>query len=165
MALIRCKECAGAVSTTAKVCPHCGAAVKLAGRSILWLIIPLVVGPMLIVAGYQALRSPEDRAAAEARRAADTAEVQRKAEEAGVITGSQANVRRLLKDPDSAVFRAVVLRRAAGLEHGAVCGYVNAKNSFGAMTGERPFVVVDGVPYLQGQAESFDGTWAAYCRG
>lgn len=51
----------------------------------------------------------------------------------------QAGVRSSLKDPDSARFGAM---RAAKDTKGAVvvCGFVNAKNSFGGYTGDQPFV-------------------------
>lgn len=50
----------------------------------------------------------------------------------------QQGVRAVLKDPESARFGpAVVGKRADGLL--LVCGYVNAKNSFGGYTRDRPF--------------------------
>lgn len=51
----------------------------------------------------------------------------------------QAGVKKALKDPESARFgRMVAGRDKAGVL--AVCGYVNAKNSFGGYTGEKPFM-------------------------
>lgn len=59
----------------------------------------------------------------------------------------QAGVRSSLKDPASARFDRVQLWKAGQKDatHIAVCGYVNAKNSFGGYTGDKPFVgVMDG---------------------
>lgn len=50
----------------------------------------------------------------------------------------QAAVRATLKDPDSARFeRIIASRNATGRI--AVCGFVNAKNSYGGYTGMTPF--------------------------
>lgn len=49
----------------------------------------------------------------------------------------EQSVRRKLKDPESARFRAFTARKT---EYGAiVCGFVNAKNSYGGYTGFAPF--------------------------
>lgn len=46
-----------------------------------------------------------------------------------------------LRDPDSAVFSGTKVVRRGGKE--TVCGFVNARNGFGGMTGDRWFAVVD----------------------
>lgn len=46
MALIKCAECGGSVSTEAKACPHCGAAVGKRA-SYLWLIA-LPIGAVVV---------------------------------------------------------------------------------------------------------------------
>ncbi|MGQ7140841.1 hypothetical protein ACUOA8_09325, partial [Escherichia sp. SS-MK2] len=43
------------------------------------------------------------------------------------------------KDPDSAKFESYF--RDFGEDAGYVCGYVNAKNSYGAYTGKKPYYV------------------------
>jgi len=52
----------------------------------------------------------------------------------------QEGVRGSLKDPNSAMFRGQL--RAARSEEGVtfVCGVVNAKNSYGGYTGDKPFI-------------------------
>ncbi|HEF2140047.1 TPA: hypothetical protein R9C75_000724 [Escherichia coli] len=51
----------------------------------------------------------------------------------------------LMKDPDSAKFESVTFHQTSEGEGepfiGYVCGYVNAKNSFGAYTGNKAFIV------------------------
>lgn len=51
----------------------------------------------------------------------------------------------VMKDPDSAQFDSVTFHQTSEGEGepftGYVCGYVNAKNSFGAYTGKKAFIV------------------------
>jgi hypothetical protein len=60
------------------------------------------------------------------------------------LTGAQIarlknDVARGLKDPDSARFGAT-FRAAESGGQTLVCGYVNAKNSYGGYVGEKPFI-------------------------
>lgn len=48
-------------------------------------------------------------------------------------------VKDTIKDPDSAKFESFF--RDFGENTGYVCGYVNAKNSYGAYTGKKPYYV------------------------
>lgn len=54
-----------------------------------------------------------------------------------MIIRAQREVRALLKDPDSAKFGAIHVRRSPAL---VACGTVNSRNSFGGMTGAQRFV-------------------------
>jgi len=56
---------------------------------------------------------------------------------------AKAAVTAVLKDPDSAQFRNIVI-----LESGTVCGEVNAKNSFGGYTGFDKFYYLEGEDLL-----------------
>jgi hypothetical protein len=49
---------------------------------------------------------------------------------------TEAQVRDLMRDPDSVRFRHVV----RSPDTGAVCGLINARNGFGGFTGETPFI-------------------------
>lgn len=57
-----------------------------------------------------------------------------------MIEKVKAAVARLLKDPESARFNSpfVASKTPKGI---TVCGFVNAKNSFGGYTGDKPFLV------------------------
>ncbi len=56
------------------------------------------------------------------------------------IASAEEAVRRVLKDPGSATFSDVTLGWfGSGVE--GVCGKVNARNSFGGMSGPKPFAV------------------------
>lgn len=57
-----------------------------------------------------------------------------------------STVRKAMNDPESARFSSVTYSR----ESGATCGYVNAKNNFGAYTGNKSFVLLKtGVIWFQ----------------
>lgn len=57
---------------------------------------------------------------------------------------AKAAVSRVLKDPASAQFEGLFTHP------GAVCGFVNARNSFGGYTGRRPFgyIIAQDVAYV-----------------
>jgi hypothetical protein len=46
-----------------------------------------------------------------------------------------------------------------------VCGYYNAKNSFGGYTGQKPFMAVGGLAIIQSDfgEPTFTQQWAARC--
>lgn len=52
------------------------------------------------------------------------------------VAEAQQTVRSSMRDPEAVRFRGVRANRATG----AVCGWFNAKNGYGAYVGERPFV-------------------------
>lgn len=59
---------------------------------------------------------------------------------ADAIKVVEAGVRKSLKDPNSAIFGSMVAAKNAAEPGVYVCGYVNAKNSFGGYTGDQPFM-------------------------
>ncbi len=59
-------------------------------------------------------------------------------DEVGFISANEERVKATLKDPGSAMFRNVRIGRGLGAP--AVCGEVNAKNSFGGYLGYNRFV-------------------------
>lgn len=66
------------------------------------------------------------------------------------VSAAEDAVRKVLKDPGSAVFSDVTLGWfGSGVE--GVCGVVNARNSFGGMSGPKPFAVSlhDGEPVVE----------------
>jgi hypothetical protein len=50
-----------------------------------------------------------------------------------LFTKAKAAISQMLRDPASAIYTKVTIK------NGAVCGYVNAKNASGVMTGPQPF--------------------------
>lgn len=75
------------------------------------------------------------------------------------ISVGKSAVMKLLKDRGSAEFRH---ERWSGT---AVCGEVNARNSFGGMTGFQRFVATSGFAVLEEnmQAQDFAEVWAKAC--
>ncbi|MDH2135362.1 hypothetical protein N5J77_30035 [Sphingobium yanoikuyae] len=59
----------------------------------------------------------------------------------------ESDVRRSLKDPDSANFEKI----EAFAKEKIACGKVNAKNSFGGYTGMEDFSYYDGRPHIQSE--------------
>ena len=55
------------------------------------------------------------------------------------INLGESVVKDTLKDPESAQFESFY--KASGEKDGYVCGYVNAKNSYGGYTGKKPYYV------------------------
>jgi hypothetical protein len=56
------------------------------------------------------------------------------------VADAQRAVRAELKDPDSAKFRGIKLRKGDDGEPYGYCGWVNYKNSYGGYTGENYFI-------------------------
>lgn len=91
----------------------------------------------LVVAGYVLLQLYFDRNTPEARAAAANQPV---------IGTAELLVRTRLRDPDSATFTGSRVVRKGGSE--GVCGFVNAKNGFGGMSGNKWFLVVGSEVYF-----------------
>jgi hypothetical protein len=68
---------------------------------------------------------------------------------------ADANLKALLKDPDSAKFRNVVVTRLSG-GNLMLCGEVNSKNAFGAYTGFKGFIAspnTDAPTIIEGETD------------
>lgn len=131
MALIKCKECGGQVSTAAKACPSCGAPPPPQTRTstyVIGIIMSAIIGSCIISQNTDRPTSSTDETPeqAAARAARDRRHV--------VTGGCMEYVKRKLHDPSSAQFghsdeatveyhgdRALVFRQ------------VRAKNALGAM--------------------------------
>ena len=79
------------------------------------------------------------------------------ADQAADLKAARAAVSRTLKDPSSARFEDVAARP------GAVCGFVNAKNSMGGYAGRMLFVYVaaDRAAYVLDPSSQAGPNWAA----
>lgn len=91
--------------------------------------------------------SPPAPSAVEAAKRAelDSANARRQAEALAdrmLLSDAKERMRGRLKDPESAKFTEVIVARVTGKP--IVCGYVNAKNSFGGYTGPKGFVMPKG---------------------
>jgi hypothetical protein len=75
-----------------------------------------------------------------------------------LISISQMGVKGLLKDPSSAEFSGEKVSKS-----GAVCGYVNAKNSFGAYSGKARYISSGGQSAIDDGGQSFSDSWERLC--
>lgn len=71
---------------------------------------------------------------------------------------AKQDVPKFMKDPDSARFG-----RVWGTSAGIACGYVNGKNSFGAMTGEQRFIYTAGSAEFDSHSARFAKHWNTLC--
>lgn len=71
---------------------------------------------------------------------------------------AKESVKSILKDSSSAEFSGE--RDGKG---GAVCGYVNAKNSFGAFTGNVRYISTEGQSVVDDGSQSFTDLWEKVC--
>jgi len=191
--LLKCTECGVEVSSSAEVCPRCGAQPpgiiasaigfeqgKKRTYRIKWITRMLIVAAaagLLVHLGNGEL-TPEERAEIDQRRAETAAlkakEEQKKSEErklrdaenrelAWVHKGKSA-VKEILKDPESAKFKNVYFFRG---DDGVpvTCGEVNSRNSFGGYAGFERFVS-GGYPhltYVETQVVDFSELWDRFC--
>jgi len=68
----------------------------------------------------------------------------------GYIDESLNSVKNSLKDPDSAKFYGIYATQKPNQTKPSICGYVNAKNSYGGYTGKKPFLATPGYVALWG---------------
>lgn len=74
------------------------------------------------------------------------------------IDNAEQSIKHALKDPDSAKFSSSRLSKS-----GAVCGYVNAKNSFGAYAGNSRYIYVNGSSTMDDGSQEFSDVWDKIC--
>lgn len=71
---------------------------------------------------------------------------------------AKESVKGLLKDSSSADFSGEKIGKG-----GAVCGYVNAKNSFGAYAGNLRYISTNGQSAVDDGSQSFKDSWENIC--
>lgn len=153
MAMMKCKECGGDVSTKAAACPKCGAKTPRKTSLGTKLVAGLLgIGVLGAVIGNSsktppAPRPPEDPKAVAARQAEDAR--MSLAIEVGKAVKAQ------LRDPDSLKFRALGVNEDATV----ACGQYQAKNGFGGMN-QQAVIVVNGKAVAFSESE-----WKKRCTG
>ncbi|CDG97401.1 conserved membrane hypothetical protein [Xenorhabdus bovienii str. puntauvense] len=75
------------------------------------------------------------------------------------VSMAEYSVKQMLKDPSSAKFSGSRLG-----SNGAVCGYVNSKNSFGAYAGKQRYVSSNGLNVIDNGEPNFEPIWKELCR-
>lgn len=83
------------------------------------------------------------------------------------VAKGQELVKSRLKDPSSAKFRNLYFIRASVGGAPTVCGEVNAKNSFGGMTGYKRFLSAGTIEFtiIEGDNVDFEEIWRGMCQG
>lgn len=76
------------------------------------------------------------------------------------VSEAQARVSQVLREPGSAVFGPTFVSQKGGV----VCGAVNARNGFGGMSGNQPFIVFKDSVVMGGDS-AFPRNWKQFCNG
>lgn len=74
------------------------------------------------------------------------------------IASAETSVKKQLKDSSSAKFSGAKIGK-----QGAVCGYVNAKNSFGAYAGDSRYISISGKSQIDDGSDIFEKSWNSIC--
>lgn len=150
MALTKCKECGGQLSTDAEACPGCGAKRPKRTSTLTWVIGGFFL--FAIIAGITAKSkdtTPADAATASARQAEDAADTKRYQ----AATASADALKQAARDPDSLKFESI----GVSVDAKVVCATYRARNGFGGMNRDAAIFVRD-----QGQTAT-TAAWKKNC--
>lgn len=138
MALIECNECGKEISDQAKSCPHCGAAPNKKPTN--WIAVSVIFVAVFVILFSMSGNNSDSKA----------------------ISYAMSEVRKQLKDPDSAEFKDITVN-----SNGIPCGYVNSRNAFGGFTGFKRFVGTGSMIAIEGESNTqnvdFDEIWRVVC--
>lgn len=157
MALVKCKECGSLMSSAAASCPSCGKPAAKKTTAVTWFVLGAVVLIVLLNIGKTpdsvAPTPPELTAEQKAAKAEDM-------RRGKALFGAEPLVKAKLKDGDSAKFGKSYFRNP-----NSVCGFVNAKNSFGAYVGEVGYIVdyEKNEVLIEGSSKEFPARWSKQC--
>lgn len=172
--LIPCKECGQSLSRKAETCPHCGAPQmeKSAGewRTVFkWVaIIMIIVTPMLFLGG-NGPKPMKSNISGEKTPAmpliSKMKSIDDPVQQRNWVYQAEQRVKASLRDPSKAEFRGGFFHNAKldGKEIPAACGYVNAPNAFGGMTGYQRYVFA-GTVIMEEQVSDFENVWNKLCK-
>lgn len=143
---MKCNSCHEVVHRSTNICPYCGQKVKKIDAKLVSLIIS---GIIVLCVFIYFINKPVDK------------ESQRKQEKLKQLTELQVKaettVKEMLKDPNSVEFKNQL----------GPCGQFNAKNSFGAYTGFRRYIVFREINALEGvntTSEEMNSLWQVACK-
>lgn len=156
MALIVCKECGGKVSTEAKACPSCGAAMPKRTSTLTWVIagffvVALVMGiansstQRQAAEAVQAAKSPAQIASEAAAKSADTNRF-------SVARATSAALKQAAREPESVKFDSLRVNEDGTV----VCAEFRGRNGFGGMA-------LEHVAVVKGKPDSSVTGWNRQC--
>ncbi len=154
MALLICKQCGGNLSSTAKVCPHCGDKPK-AKTSLLTLIIAGLFCSVVLMAviggtGHSPTSAPKLSPAETAAKAKENAAANTRTISAVAV---MQQLKKSAREPESMVFERADTDDSGKL----VCVEYRGRNGFGGMT--KAFIVVN-----DGKASDTAANWNKHCK-
>lgn len=137
MALVKCKECGGQVSTEAKACPSCGAKPPKRTSTFTWIIAAIfaVVIFQSISKSGDGSNQPTSQTASHS--ASSTSITQPPADPQKELRFQKtviaaATLKKAMRDPDSLVWESIYTNDDASV----ICLEYRAKNGFGGMNRE-----------------------------
>lgn len=144
MSLIKCAECCRDISTQAKVCPGCGAAVPKAKQktSLATWVVTGCIGAGLIAAIALAVDKPTAPPAAPLSPAEQAAQTARYAKQSAAITVAKV-IRDGMKDPQSFELKQLVVK-----DDGTGCYTIRGRNAFNAMLQSHAVLLPGKAPQL-----------------
>lgn len=150
MAILKCKDCGGQVSSAAKSCPSCGAPAPKRTKMITWCFAAIATYVALQMAFRESPQPPPPKAKTPQEVAAQAAAEQRFQRAKALVL----SIKKSMRDPDS----LTVERIGASADGSVMCAEYRAKNGFGGMT--REFVVARNDKLSQET-----DVWNKNCRG
>lgn len=149
MALQQCHECGHDVSSEAKACPRCGAAIQKKAGPVAWAIGLLILAGIISSTLNGMSRNSKAPATPE-----QTAEQKAQAARISATAGLMKLTRERLHDPSSVIWELAL----ASDDATTICIQYRAKNAFGAY--------VRNTVTLGGKKISTDpAAWNRYCAG
>lgn len=156
MAIMKCHECGGEISTEAKTCPKCGVKVKKPAGLTAWLLGGIVVVGIIAasisdqeqtaaIAAAEAAKTPEQRAAEKTKKEAEDKQFY-------AAAGLSKTIKDAARDPDSLVIEKVRINDDTTV----VCAQYRARNGFGGMN--REVVVI-----TQNKTSQTNAAWDKHC--
>ncbi|MBO3640906.1 hypothetical protein [Acinetobacter soli] len=143
----KCTSCGEKIHRSDNVCLYCGAVQK---KKIDEKVIGVIIA-ILFAIGFliYVFNKPDDKnKAISSEKKRELIEIQIKAEN---------SVKNMLKDPDSVKFKDQI----------GPCGFYNAKNSFGAYTGFKRYVVYEDMNAIEDvtvNSEDMNHLWKTVCK-
>lgn len=163
MGMTACRECGESISSKAEACPKCGAPNKakptqVGCGTVIFLSFAALVG---VGALMDSPPPPQDTPAMVEQKERDRQIVRQKL----WIEHTQGLVRAKLKDPGSADFQDVYIKRRESDGVMFTCGRVNSKNGFGGFTGFQGFISAgtDDLTFIEEQTADFSAAWNKFC--